>query len=78
MAMTFKQAAFLVASNEIVKAIDWEWAVYCNPKLPRKALKKARLEVTAAEMRARRILAATGPRQLPAPIRIEIQRRMEA
>lgn len=76
--MTFKQAAFLVASNEVAKAKDWAWAVYCNPKLPRNALRKARLDVTAAEMRARRILAASGPGQLPAPIRAEINRRMNA
>lgn len=76
--MTFRQAAFPVASHEVAKAKDWAWAIYCNPKLPRSALRKARLDIAAAEMRARRILAASGPGQLPAPIRAEISRRMNA
>ncbi len=75
--MTFKQAAFIVAAGELEKAKAWAWAVYCNPKLPRRALKKARLDVAAAEMRARRILSAKWLTQLPPNFRREVEAQME-
>lgn len=73
--MTLRQAAFLVASDEVAKAKDFYWLVYCNPKLPRSSLKKARLAVHAAEMRAARILS-TNVGVLPAVFRAEIMHRM--
>lgn len=73
--MTWRQAIFLVASEEIARAKDWEWAVYCNPKQSRSALKKARLEVHAAEMRAARILSAK-PRHLPETLRHMVEKKI--
>lgn len=75
--MTLRQAAFLVASEEVGKARDFEWLVFCNPKLPRRALKKARLAVHAAQMRANRILS-THPSQLPDVLRVAIEAKARA
>jgi hypothetical protein len=55
--VTRREALFLVASEEIARAKDWEWQIYCSHgQFPRSALKKARIAIHAAEMRANRIL----------------------
>jgi hypothetical protein len=74
--MTRKQALFIVASEEIARAKDWEWQIYCSHgKFPRSALKKARIAVHAAEMRANRILT---DRRLPDVFEAAIRQKMKA
>ena len=74
--MTYRQALFLVAQEEVERAKAWEWSVYCNPKLPRSALKKAKLETAAAHMRARRLLETKPP--LPPTLRAAVMAKMRA
>ena len=73
--MTYRQAIFLVAAEEIERAKAWEWSIYCNPKLPRSALKKAKIETAAAIMRARRLLQP-GSQNLPAVLDAAIRAKM--
>lgn len=73
--MTYRQAIFLVAAEEVERAKAWEWSVYCSPKLPRSALKKAKLETAAAHMRARRLLES-GSQRLPSVLRAAIEAKM--
>lgn len=75
--MTLKQAVLLVASEEVARAKDWEYALWSNPKVPRAAVKKAKLEIHAAEMRANRILT-THPLNLPQILRAAILARARA
>ncbi len=75
--MSYREALYLVAAEEIERAKAWEWAVYCNPKLPRRALKKAKIETAAAVMRARRLLQP-GSRNLPAVLDAAIRAKMNA
>lgn len=75
--MTYREAVFQVASQEVGKAKDYEYAVWANPRLPRKVLKKARLEVAAAEMRAKRLLETRAPRFLPPALKAEVMRLMK-
>lgn len=74
--MTFREAKSAIAAATVMKARDWEWSVYCNHKLPRRALRKARLDVRAAEMLAQRILESKNLLRLPPIVRIEVQRLM--
>ena len=73
--MTYRQALFLLAQEEVERAKAWEWSVYCNPKLPRSALKKAKLETAAAHMRAKRLLE-NGSRNLPAILNAAVRAKM--
>lgn len=72
--MTLRQAVFLVASEEVGRAKDWEYALWSNPKVPRSAVKKAKLEVRAAQMRASRLLS-TQPTHLPDTLRRAVERK---
>lgn len=74
--MTFRQAAYLVASDEVARAKDWEYALWSNPKVPRPAVYKAKLEVHAAKMRAARILS-THHTQLPDVFRVAIEAKLK-
>jgi hypothetical protein len=75
--VTFRKAAYLVASDEVARAKDWEYTLWANPKVPRSAVKKAKLEVRAAQLRAARILS-TPVRHLPTALRIAVERRASA
>jgi hypothetical protein len=72
--VTLRQAAYLVASDEVARAKDWEYALWADPKVPRSAVKKAKLEVRAAEMRAARLLS-TPLRHLPDCLRVPVMRK---
>lgn len=76
--LTLRQAAYLVASEEIARAKDWEYALWSNPKVPRSAVYKAKLEVHAAEMRAARILRTPILYRLPAPLRAAIESKLKS
>jgi hypothetical protein len=74
--LTRREALFLVASEEIARAKDWEWQVYCSHgQFPRSALKKARIALHAAEMRANRILNDS---RLPDVLEAAIRQKMKS
>jgi len=74
--MTRKQACFLVASELVGKAKDFEYMLWANPKTPRAAIRKARIAITAAEMQARRLLTPHMAGNLPAALEAEIRIKM--
>lgn len=75
--VTLRQAAFIVASDEVSRAKDWEYALWADPKVPRSAVKKAKLETHAAEMPAARILG-THHTHLPDMLRVAIEAKARA
>lgn len=75
--MTRRQAAFIVASGEVARAKDWEYSLWSNPKVPRAAVKKAKLETHAAQMRANRIIT-TPYGSLPGIMRAAIRAKVKA